>query len=150
MKEGTNFNEEPLTFEEFIAHPSPLVFVCNNFFYNFYNYDSRIPSEFELAHPEVLPSVGRNYERLKTINKELADELSKAFYEYSNFGGGKKPETNDKIEGCRIPKSIIKKGYQAYLILRENFKDDATMLSELQELCLPGHPRLPDDRIFFM
>ena len=98
---GRNFNEAPLTYDEFIAKNSKGHPMCNNFFLNFYNYKE---------------GMARNYEMLKKINPELANELSEAW----------KSKTVNTEE-------VLKKGYEAYLILRENYKNDPALLERISE-----------------
>ena len=71
--------------------------------------------------------MARNYEMLKKINPELANELSEAW----------KSKTVNTEE-------VLKKGYEAYLILRENYKNDPALLERISEY-YEGDKRNPDD-----
>lgn len=124
---GKNFNEIPLLFEEFTAIEGNVFAFCN-FFYNFYNY---------------YPERARNYERLKTVNPVLAEELSAVHYQY---GMERFPvDENDSIEGHFYPKSILEKGYESYLILRREFKDDQKLLERIANYNVGRNPKIADD-----
>jgi len=114
---GKNFDEPPLTFTEFISiDRSTNMAVYNNFFYNFYNYG---------------PGLASNYELLKNINKELAEELSVVYNEYRLKK--QEPEENDRQAGHYYPQSILEKGYQAYLTLRDRLKNDQLLLKNIAD-----------------
>ncbi|MFA6514444.1 MAG: hypothetical protein WCT50_04140 [Patescibacteria group bacterium] len=124
---GKNFNEIPLLFEEFIEIKNNQ-FAFANFFLNFYNYH---------------PGRARNYERLRVVNQILAEELSAVHYQY---GMKRCPvDENDLIEGHFYPKSILEKGYQAYLILRKEFKNDPILLKRIADYNFNRNPKIPDD-----
>ena len=93
---GKNFNEAPLSFEDFIRPDNIGYPAYNNFFFNLCKCEDWI---------------GKNYELLKLVHPELAQELSIVHCRYNHQG---KP----------YPEHILEKGYEAYLLLRKVFKDD--------------------------
>lgn len=154
MKNGNNFNEPPLTFDEFINVEGRSVPIYNNFFYNFYVYD-----QYDFEKDAMVKKYGRNYERLKTVNSNLAEELS-LVYEKFNLARGYSDQriiqTNLKghqeIEGHKYPREILEKGYQAYLILREKFSKDKELLRRIvdyYEGYSENHPKYDDWPSFF-
>ena len=125
-KDGRDFNEDPLSYEEFIGLNSWGHIYYNNFFYNFLK--SR-----------------RNYLRLSVINIKMANELSVVYQEYIlNY---KKIDTeNDRIiKGHPYPESILKKGYEAYLTLRQNFSNDSTLRETIERYNLNNKSNSSDD-----
>ncbi|MFZ4648830.1 MAG: hypothetical protein ACOYMB_04370 [Patescibacteria group bacterium] len=114
MQKGKNFNECPLTYQEFIELDINKRAVYNNFFLSLYNH-----------HRDV----GKNYERLRSVNADLAKELSE---EYNQYYLGEEPREQDYLPGHCFSISALRKGYQAYLILRKSFADDEALQKEMQ------------------
>ena len=130
---GTNFNEEPLTYEQFISFNERPRFRYNNFFYNL------------LSLPGY---TGHNYERLRKVSPELADEFSSVHVKYNVWSVSETKKLmaeEEYLEGHIFPKSILIKGYQVYLLLRKFFKDDPILLSKIEEYYEGKGHRGPDD-----
>lgn len=120
---GKNFNEEPLTFEEFISLNSGGIPVFNNFFYRFQNSTSS--------------KKGINYTMLSKHNQNLSDKVKKIAIQYAGFYD-------------RIPREDLKTGYKAYLVLREKYKEDVVLRNGINRYKTgTDWPDCPDDRPAF-
>lgn len=126
-KNGSNFHEEPLSFEEFLFLDKNDIPIYNNFFLGFFG-------------------GRRNYKRLKEIDCNLAEELSNYRY-FKSWERKKMPE--DFFEGHPYPKTVIEKGYKAYLLLRERFKDSSELREEINEYYDGGVKGSDDFAAFF-
>lgn len=151
-KNGNNFNENPLTFEEFIDVNDKQFPIYNNFFYNFYVYPV-------IRNDQNVMEYGRNYKRLQTVDKELADELSDVYEKFAlalDYMDKSILKNNLKglnlIEGHMYPKEILQKGYHAYLLLRVNFSKDEELLKRIfnyYDGYPEAHPKYDDWAAFF-
>jgi len=130
---GANFNEPPLSYDEFVGFDNNGRFIYTNFFYHF------------------SPTSPSNYDRLKSINSELAEELAtvhdKYNFYFSEQAKNSMPE-DEYLEGHMLPKSILKKGYEAYLLLRDNYKNDPKLLKQINDY-YQGRKKYNDDEAAF-
>jgi hypothetical protein len=119
-KYGSNFDEEPLSFEEFLQ-------AMNNFFYNFCGYI--VPK----GHPEeqfvTEKTHKRNYYYLKKFDLNLADKIQQGYEKFRYHH-----------------KSLWDDGYKAYLILRMH-TDDPDIQEMVQQRENPANP--DDYEVFF-
>jgi len=118
-----NFDEPPLTFEEFIARGDEFSPNYNNFFHNFYKLGE-----------------GQNYKMLKQVDNDLAERLSDVYEKFvlsKRYVDQSIREKNLKgytvVEGHAYPKEILEIGYKAYLILRESFKNSPELLDRIKK-----------------
>ena len=91
-KDGANFDEEPLTYEEFTGNNYYGNIMYNNFFYN-----------FSVTH--------RNYALLKPINPDMAEILS-----HNNFG---RISSEEILEMGYEAYLLLRKNYFQSIELRE-------------------------------
>jgi len=130
-QKGNNFKQEALSFEEFIAKEKNS-YAYKNFFYNFYNFS---------------PGKARNYEMLKRIQPGLAEEMHNGYYSFQLNYNFRRDE--ERIPGYFYPTCFLQKGYEAYLILRENFKKDRRLFRLIELYNSKNEFRTPDDYIAF-
>ena len=128
-KHGSNFDEEPLSFEEFIS-------CFNNFFYNL-----SIGRHTYISIPYGYVSL---LALLKGKDETLAEELSGA---HATKGYYIRDAYVDKYN---YPEEILKKGFKAYLLLREDAKNESKLLEKIKEYRIGNrNPNAPDDCAFF-
>ncbi len=99
-RRGRDFNESPLSFEEFVSFDEGSR-IYNNFLLNL--------GYFNL------------YEKLRKINNVLADNLKGIAINYFNLLKKEEKPNEDWQE----------LGYKAYLILRENYKNDEALRTKI-------------------
>ncbi|MCX6795570.1 MAG: hypothetical protein NT165_02495 [Candidatus Falkowbacteria bacterium] len=112
--QGKNFQDSALTFSEFIALNENNRAIYSNFFMNLYN---------------CKYYTGRNYQKLQAVDPMLAEELSEFYHRY--YENKLLEDEQEKLFGHSFPESIIKKGYQAYLLLRNNFAHDQSIIDHM-------------------
>ena len=128
MFKAKNFNEDPIDFQEFIGRDKKGMINYNNFFFNFYNYRQELRN---------------NYIMLKKINEALARELSDSYDKY--FLRCEPVDIESKVNGHYFPREILEKGYQAYLLLRSNYKEDGDLIKKISDYNEGDDERSPDD-----
>ena len=128
-KHGSNFDEEPLSFEEFIN-------CFNNFFYNL-----SIGRHTYISIPYGYVSI---YGLLKEREECLAEELS-TVYEHKGYF-----IRDAYVDKYNYPEEILRKGFKAYLLLREDAKNESKLLEKIKEYRIGNrNPNAPDDCAFF-
>lgn len=145
---GSNFDEEPISFEEFCE-------TYNNFLYNFSGTHLVKPKKgndltekekeqrrFYYAEIAYRRKTGhhkedrRNYYFLEKFNKRLADKIKREYRKYSDLKSSLIKDADHRqailLLWRRQREELLKLGYEAYLLLREH-SDDTDIQEAVQQ-----------------